>query len=74
MSPSQLHPLKWQYWVKKKEYKEHRENSIAYSDAYKCKKCGESKCNISQVQTRSADEPSSLFISCMICYYTESVE
>lgn len=70
MSPSQLHPAKWNYLIKKKEYKEWRENSIAYSDAYKCRWCGESKCKISQVQTRSADEPSTLFISCMVCHKT----
>ena len=70
MSPSQLHPTKWNYWIKKKEYKEWRENNIAYSDAYKCRRCGEAKCKISQVQTRSSDEPSSLFISCMVCHKT----
>lgn len=70
MSPSQLHPEKWNYWIKKKEYREWRENSIAYSDAYKCRRCGESKCKVSQIQTRSADEPSTLFISCMVCHKT----
>jgi len=70
MSPSQLHPLKWQYWVKKKEYKEWRQNSIAYSDAYKCFKCGESKCKISQAQTRSADEPMTTFVTCLVCHNT----
>jgi len=70
MSPSQLHPIQWQYWVKKKEYKEWRENSIAYSDAYKCFKCGESKCKISQAQTRSADEPMTTFVTCLVCHNT----
>jgi DNA-directed RNA polymerase subunit M/transcription elongation factor TFIIS len=70
MSPSQLHPTQWQYWVKKKEYKEWRENSIAYSDAYKCFKCGESKCKISQAQTRSADEPMTTFVTCLVCHNT----
>lgn len=70
MSPSQLHPAKWNYWVKKKEYKEWREDSIAYSDAYKCFKCGESKCKISQAQTRSADEPMTTFVTCLVCRNT----
>ena len=70
MSPAQIHPVKWNHLIKKKEYKEWRENSIAYSNTYKCRHCGESKCKISQVQTRSADEPSTLFISCMICHKT----
>jgi DNA-directed RNA polymerase subunit M/transcription elongation factor TFIIS len=70
MSPAQLHPQKWIYWVKKKEYKELRENSIAYSDAYKCFKCGERKCKVSQAQTRGADEPMTTFVTCLICYNT----
>jgi DNA-directed RNA polymerase subunit M/transcription elongation factor TFIIS len=70
MSPAQLHPQKWLYWVKKKEYKELRENSIAYSDTYKCFKCGERKCKVSQAQTRGADEPMTTFVTCLICYNT----
>jgi len=70
MSPAQLHPEKWIYWVKKKEYKELRENSIAYSDAYKCFKCGERKCKVTQAQTRGADEPMTTFVTCLICYNT----
>ena len=70
LSPAQLHPEKWIYWVKKKEYKELRENSIAYSDAYKCFKCGERKCKVTQAQTRGADEPMTTFVTCLICYNT----
>lgn len=70
MAPAQIHPTGWNYWVKKKEYKEWRENSIAYSDAYKCFKCGESKCKISQAQTRSADEPMTTFVTCLVCHNT----
>jgi DNA-directed RNA polymerase subunit M/transcription elongation factor TFIIS len=70
MSPAQLHPQKWLYWVKKKEYKELRENSIAYSDTYKCFKCGERKCKVTQAQTRGADEPMTTFVTCLICYNT----
>lgn len=70
MSPAQLHPQKWLYWVKKKEYKEIRENSIVYSDAYKCFKCGERKTKVTQAQTRSADEPMTTFVTCLVCYNT----
>lgn len=70
LSPAQLHPAKWQYWVKKKEYKEWRENNIAYSSAYQCSKCKESKCKISQAQTRSADEPMTTFVTCLVCHHT----
>ena len=70
MSPAQMFPIKWNYWVKKKDYKEWRENNISYSDVYKCFKCGESKCKISQAQTRSADEPMTTFVTCLVCHNT----
>lgn len=70
LSPAQIHPAKWIHIVKKKEYIEQRENNIVYSDAYKCFKCGESKCKITQVQTRSADEPMTTFVVCVVCHNT----
>ncbi len=70
MSASQIHPEKWEYILKKREYVEHRENNIAYSDAYKCFKCNESKCKITQAQTRSADEPMTTFVVCLVCHNT----
>jgi DNA-directed RNA polymerase subunit M/transcription elongation factor TFIIS len=72
MTPSQLHPKKWQYCIKKKEYREWRENNIAYSNVYKCYKCGESKCKVTPV-TKSADEPVITYITCMVCRNTFKV-
>lgn len=70
LSPSQIHPQKWLHLSNKKKYIEQRENNIAYSDAYKCFKCGESKCKITQAQTRSADEPMTTFVVCVVCHNT----
>jgi DNA-directed RNA polymerase subunit M/transcription elongation factor TFIIS len=70
MTPLQLNPNRWTHYIKKKEYIENREKNIKYSDAYKCYKCGESKCNISFFQTRSADEPITTFITCLVCKNT----
>ena len=70
LSPAQIHPEKWDCIIKKKEYIEQREKNIVYSDAYKCFKCGESKCKITQAQTRSADEPMTTFVVCVICHNT----
>ena len=57
-------------YYKEKEYIEQREKNIVYSDAYKCFKCGESKCKITQAQTRSADEPMTTFVVCVVCHNT----
>ena len=70
LSPAQIHPAKWDYILKKKEYIEQREKNIVYSDAYKCFKCGESKCKITQAQTRSADEPMTTYVVCVVCHNT----
>lgn len=70
LSPAQIHPEKWAHIIKKKEYMEQREKNIVYSDAYKCFKCGESKCKITQAQTRSADEPMTTFVVCVVCHNT----
>ena len=70
LSPAQIHPETWSHIIKKKEYIDQRENNIVYSDAYKCFKCGESKCKITQAQTRSADEPMTTFVVCVVCHNT----
>lgn len=70
LSQAQIHPEKWSNIINKKNYVEQKEKNIAYSDIYKCNKCGESKCKITQVQTRSADEPMTTFVVCIVCYNT----
>ena len=57
----------WKPVIDKIEEREQHENNIAYSDAYKCFKCGESKCKISMKQIRSADEPMTTFVKCLVC-------
>lgn len=68
LSPAQIHPEKWHHLIHKKAYIEQRENNIAYSNDHKCKKCGESKSKVTQIQTRSADEPMTTFIICLVCH------
>ena len=40
------------------------------SGVYKCKKCGGDKTVQHEMQTRSADEPMTLFITCVTCQNT----
>ena len=60
--------------IKKKEYIIDKEKNVATTDQYTCKKCGESKCSVSQLQTRGADEPITTFITCCVCYDTVTLE
>ncbi len=70
MSPEQMHPQRWSEIIVKKKNREEKENNIATTDAYKCRKCGERKCKVSQLQTRSADEPVTTFVTCVVCFNT----
>ncbi|PVU90761.1 hypothetical protein BB559_004449 [Furculomyces boomerangus] len=39
----------------------------AETDMFRCSKCGSRKCRYYQLQTRSADEPMTTFVSCTYC-------
>nr|GLL40385.1 transcription elongation factor TFIIS [Ipomoea trifida]GMD53020.1 transcription elongation factor TFIIS-like [Ipomoea batatas] len=40
---------------------------VASTNAFKCKKCGKKECTYYQLQTRSADEPMTTFVTCVNC-------
>jgi len=42
-------------------------NLEAASEEFKCFKCGKRKCTYYELQTRSADEPMTTFVSCLSC-------
>jgi DNA-directed RNA polymerase subunit M/transcription elongation factor TFIIS len=62
-----IEPERYKHILEKKELEEYRKNNQATSNAYKCKKCGETKCQVTQKQTRSGDEPATTFVNCMEC-------
>jgi transcription elongation factor S-II len=43
------------------------ESAQAETDMFKCGKCGGRKCTYFQMQTRSADEPMTTFVTCVGC-------
>jgi transcription elongation factor S-II len=54
--------------IKSKRDKNKFETTIAAStDTFTCHKCKNNKCTYYQMQTRSADEPMTVYISCTIC-------
>ena len=44
-------------------------NNQPTSNVYRCKKCKKNKCQVTQRQTRSADEPATTFVKCIECDY-----
>ena len=74
LSPNELFPSKWNIYVKKMEYKKWREDNIDFTKTYKCPNCGEYKSRVHQVQTRSADEPPTTFVICLVCKFSQKIE
>ncbi|ARF09263.1 transcription elongation factor TFIIS [Catovirus CTV1] len=70
LSPQQLNPERWIDLLEKKKFREDKENNMATTDRYTCRKCGERKAKVTELQIRGADEPTSLFVTCLVCYNT----
>jgi len=70
MSVRELYPEHWQQMA---DEQIKRENTMLEgdkeggSDMFKCKACGKSKTKYWEMQTRSADEPMTIFIRCLNC-------
>jgi len=68
MSHQELFPEKWKDLIEKKIKRDNNTNETRMAtDEFKCYKCKKSKCTYYQLQTRSADEPMTTFVSCMLC-------
>ncbi|CAH6421496.1 Transcription elongation factor TFIIS [uncultured virus] len=70
LSPQQLNPENWKILLRKNELREYKKKNMAATDLYKCFKCGNRKCSVMQLQVRSADEPMTTFVTCLVCYNT----
>jgi hypothetical protein len=65
MKPHELDPERYKYIIEKKLY-ENKKKSKG-SSIFSCKKCKQSNCDVTQKQTRSADEPATTFVTCLEC-------
>jgi transcription elongation factor S-II len=70
MTPHQLHPARWSKEMDKRRIAEDASNNQRVTDIYKCSRCGDRKSTTAQMQTRSADEPMTIFVTCLTCYKT----
>jgi DNA-directed RNA polymerase subunit M/transcription elongation factor TFIIS len=66
----ELYPEKWSILSEEKKFR--LENKYfpkieASTDSFVCKKCHSTKCTYTQVQTRSADESMTIFVTCLDC-------
>ena len=65
-----MEPSKWKVMMEKqsKRVESLFTNQIeASTDMFKCKKCKSKRCTYYELQTRSADEPATIFVTCLDC-------
>ena len=68
MKPHELCPERYKAIIEKKAY-EHNQKKNKGTNIYSCKKLKQSNCEVTQKQTRAADEPATTFIKCLECGY-----
>jgi transcription elongation factor S-II len=70
MTHQELNPEKWDGLIEakiKRDKNKFETNIEAATDTFKCRKCHSNKCTYYQMQTRSADEPMTTFVTCIEC-------
>jgi len=70
MTHQELKPEKWSELLRLKSIRDKNkfeQTMEATTDLFKCRKCHSKKCTYYQLQTRSADEPMTLYITCLDC-------
>lgn len=70
MSHQQLRPELWETLIEEKKIKDENKYTPkieASTDNFICGKCKSKKCTYYQLQTRSADEPMTTFVTCLDC-------
>jgi transcription elongation factor S-II len=70
MTHQEMRPDKWKELIEekaKRDINKFETNVEASTDTFTCRKCKQNKCTYYQMQTRSADEPSTTFVQCLNC-------
>ncbi|ULY68581.1 putative transcription elongation factor TFIIS [Chlorella virus XW01] len=70
LKPEDLYPEKFEKIVKKKAVEKAKKDAKATTNVFKCPKCKKRKATVVEKQTRAADEPATVFITCEECGYT----
>ena len=70
MTHQEIEPEKWDELIQqkiKRDKSKYETKLVAATDSFTCRKCKSKECNYYQMQTRSADEPMTTFVSCINC-------
>jgi len=70
MTHQEIIPEKWTQLLSDKKIREeniYAPKLVASTDGFTCRKCKSKECSYYQLQTRSADEPMTTFVTCITC-------
>jgi len=70
MTHQELNPAHWKVFIDRKikrDASKYSNNIQASTDMFTCKKCKSKRCTYYELQTRSADEPATIFVTCLDC-------
>jgi transcription elongation factor S-II len=70
LTHQEMEPEKWEPLIKakiKRDKSKYETRMEAATDTFTCRKCKSNECTYYQMQTRSADEPMTTFVSCINC-------
>lgn len=70
MTHQEMNPEHWRLHIDRKikrDASKYNNNIEASTDMFTCKKCKSKRCTYYELQTRSADEPATIFVTCLDC-------
>jgi transcription elongation factor S-II len=70
MTHQEMNPSHWRVFIDRKikrDASKYTSNIEASTDMFTCKKCKSKRCTYYELQTRSADEPATIFVTCLDC-------
>lgn len=70
MTHQEMKPDHWQEMIDAKKVRDDNKYApeiYANTDTFTCRKCKSNRCSYYQLQTRSADEPMTTFVTCIDC-------
>lgn len=70
LTHQEMNPSIWKALIEAKIKRDKNmtsDNMMAATDQFKCYKCKKRKCTYYEMQTRSADEPMTTFVTCLNC-------
>ena len=70
MTHQEMHPELWKDLIEQKMKRDEskmNQRLEASTDMFTCKKCKSKRCTYYGLQTRSADEPATIFVTCLDC-------